>query len=367
LIIANNAAETRLMGNPFSLRAILILLATLENRTSQHKPPQSRRGSFMAVYTEVSDEDIEAFVALYDIGQVTSCKGIAEGVENSNYLLQTSQASFILTLYEKRVNPDDLPFFLTLMEHLAAHGLRCPTPVRGRDGSALHSLCGRPAALVSFLSGLWPRRITVSHCNGLGQAMAQLHMLGQSFAGTRPNALGLPAWRPLFVKEADRADEVKPGLSADLAAELDFLEAHWPTDLPSGIIHADLFPDNVFFTGDRLSGLIDFYFACCDFLAYDIAICLNAWCFESDGSFNVTKARALLSSYQQSRPLSDGEYEALVVLARGAAMRFLLTRLYDWLNTPSGALVRRKDPLEYERKLRFHAQLGSVADYGLAR
>jgi len=319
----------------------------------------------MAVYTEVSDEELEAFVAQYDIGEVTSCKGIAEGVENSNFLLQTTTGSYILTLYEKRVDPADLPFFLTLMDHLASRGLHCPTPLHGRDGVALRSLCGRPAVIVTFLIGLWPKRISVAHCTGLGDAMARLHAAGQSFPMVRPNSLGLPAWRPLFERAADRADNVKPGLAAEIDAELGFLESHWPADLPKGVIHADLFPDNVFFQGEVCSGLIDFYFACTDFLAYDVAVCLNAWCFEPTGEFNVTKAGAMLSAYQKIRPMSDAEMAALPVLARGSAMRFLLTRLYDWLNTPPGALVKRKDPLEYERKLRFHAGIKSVADYGI--
>ncbi len=319
----------------------------------------------MAVYTEVSDEELEAFVAQYDIGAVEGCKGIAEGVENSNYLLQTERGSYILTLYEKRVNPDDLPFFIGLMEHLARQGLACPTPLPGRDGRTLRDLCGRPAAIISFLQGLWPRKIQAAHCAPLGRAMAEMHVAGLSYAGRRANSLGLAGWRPLFELERRRADEVKPGLEAMLAAELDWLEGHWPQDLPSGIIHADLFPDNVFFKGAAVSGLIDFYFACTDFLAYDIAICLNAWCFEADGAFNATKARALLTGYQQVRPLSAAEFAALPTLCRGAAMRFLLTRLYDWVNTPAGAFVKRKDPLEYERKLRFHAQVSGPGAYGL--
>jgi len=319
----------------------------------------------MAVYTEVSDAELEAFINEYDIGQITSCKGIAEGVENSNFLLSTTQGSFILTLYEKRVNPDDLPFFIGLMEHLAERGLKSATPVKGRDGRALRKLCGRPAAITTFLAGLWPRQVQTFHCAGVGEAMAELHLLGQSFAQSRKNTLGQPDWRPLFELEEKRADQVKPGLAQALRDELDFLDANWPKELPSGIIHADLFPDNVFFIGQQCSGLIDFYFACTDFLAYDIAVCLNAWCFEANGEFNVTKARAMLSSYRKTRPLSDAEFAALPVLARGAAIRFLLTRLYDWLNTPAGAMVKRKDPLEYERKLRFHQAIRSVSAYGM--
>jgi homoserine kinase type II len=319
----------------------------------------------MAVYTEVSDEELEAFVAEYGIGAVLGCKGIAEGVENSNYLLQTDTGSYILTLYEKRVNPDDLPFFIGLMEHLAGQGLACPTPLHAKDGKNLRQLCGRPAAIISFLQGLWPRRVNAQHCASLGRAMAEMHLKGQSFPMSRPNSLGLSGWRPLFELERHRADEVKPGLAAHLTGELDWLEANWPKDLPTGIIHADLFPDNVFYKGDEVSGLIDFYFACTDFLAYDIAICLNAWCFEPDGAFNATKARLMLWNYQQVRPLTPAEFEALPILCRGAAMRFLLTRLYDWLNTPADAFVKRKDPLEYEMKLRFHASIGGPGDYGL--
>jgi homoserine kinase type II len=319
----------------------------------------------MAVYTEVSDEELQAFVADYDIGSVVSCKGIAEGVENSNFLLQTEQNTYILTLYEKRVDPADLPFFVELMRHLAGHGVPCPTPLHGRDGSSLRCLCGRPAAIVTFLQGLWPRRITPQHCASLGAALAQLHVKGLEFGRSRANSLGVRAWRPIFEQAADRADQVKSGLADELRRDLDVLETQWPRELPTGIIHADLFPDNVFYKGNEVSGLIDFYFACTDFLAYDIAVCLNAWCFEPDGSFNVTKARLLLCHYQQVRPLTENEFRALPVLARGAAMRFLVTRLYDWLNTPAGALVKRKDPLEYERKLRFHADVVEPGAYGL--
>jgi homoserine kinase type II len=319
----------------------------------------------MAVYTEVSDEELEAFVAEYDLGAVVSCKGIAEGVENTNYLLQTTTGNYILTLYERRVSAADLPFFIGLMEHLAGHGLQCPTPLHGRDGRALRQLCGRPAAIVTFLQGLWPRRIASEHCAAVGRALADMHRAGADFGPTRANALGHHAWRSLFDSAAARADEVKAGLAALVAGELSWLEAHWPRTLPVGIIHADLFPDNVFFQDHHVSGLIDFYFACTDFLAYDVAICLNAWCFEPDASFNVTKAKLLLGAYRQARPLSEAEFAALPILARGAAMRFLLTRLYDWLNTPPGAMVKRKDPLEYEAKLRFFAQSAGPAGLGL--
>lgn len=319
----------------------------------------------MAVYTEVSDEELSAFAAQYELGAVLSCKGIAEGVENSNFLLVTDTGPYILTLYEKRTRREDLPFFLGLMEHLSEHGVDCPLPVHARDGQALHELCGRPAVIVTFLKGMWPRRIQPQHCAQLGEALARLHLAGSGFTMTRANALSLSGWQDLFAKCADRADEVRDGLRDILGRELDDLAAHWPHDLPSGVIHADLFPDNVFFSGDRLSGLIDFYFACNDFLAYDVAICMNAWCFEADGAFNATKARLLLTSYQRIRPLSPCELRALPWLCRGSAVRFLLTRLYDWLNHPPGAFVRPKDPLEYLRKLRFHQGVRGIGDYGL--
>ncbi|OFX07798.1 MAG: homoserine kinase [Alphaproteobacteria bacterium RIFOXYD12_FULL_60_8] len=319
----------------------------------------------MAVYTDISDEDLDAFIAQYDVGAVTAIKGIAEGVENSNYLLQTDTGTFILTLYEKRVNPAELPFFLGLMDHLAARGIACPTPVHGRDGVALRPLSGRPAAMVTFLQGRSPHTITNNHCARLGEALAALHRAGEGFAKTRLNDLSVTGWRPLFEKSQSRADSVIPGLSAEIISALARVEAAWPTDLPVGVIHADLFPDNVFFKGEACSGLIDFYFACTDFFAYDVAICLNAWCFERDGSFNITKAHLMLSSYRKVRPLTRAEMDALPLLAQGAALRFLLTRLYDWLNTPPGALVQPKNPMEYLKKLRFHSHVKGPGEYGL--
>src|SRR5690242_14935346 len=311
----------------------------------------------MAVYTEVPDDALSAFLALYDIGEVTSFKGIAEGVENSNYLMRAASGQYILTLYEKRVKAEDLPFFIGLMEHLAVRGVTCPQPVRNRSGSALGELAGRPATIVTFLDGLWIRRPNVRHCGEVGEALARMHLAGADFRLRRANALSLEGWRPLLRAAEARADEVAPRLRAESEAELSFLEAEWPRDLPAGVIHADLFNDNVFFLHDRLSGLIDFYFACNDALAYDVAICLNAWCFEPDRSFNTTKARALLQSYEKVRPLEPAERRALPLLARGAAMRFLLTRLYAWIHTPTNALVKRKDPLEYLAYLRFHRVL----------
>ena len=319
----------------------------------------------MAVYTDVGETELEGFLADYDLGALLSCKGIAEGVENSNFLIHTETGFYILTLYEKRVAEADLPFFLGLMEHLHRKGISCPLPVAARDGNSLHRLAGRPAAIITFLDGISVRRSKVEHCAELGRALAAMHKASDDFDMRRDNALACSSWRPLFEKSRARADSVEEGLAGFIAAELDFLEAAWPKDLPSGVIHADLFPDNVFFLKDRLSGLIDFYFACNDQLAYDLAICLNAWCFEADNSFNITKARALIQGYETVRPLSDDERQALPVLARGAAMRFFLTRLYDWLTVPDGALVTPKDPLEYVRRLRFHQRVEGPQGYGI--
>ncbi len=321
----------------------------------------------MAVYTEVSDEALSDFLALYDIGQVVSFKGIAEGVESSNFLLRTLSSQFILTLYEKRVMATDLPFFVGLMEHLAKRGVTCPQPVRNRAGEALGELAGRPAAIVTFLDGLWIRRPNVGHCGEVGQALARMHIAGADFHLRRVNSLSLEGWPPLFHAAEARADEVAPQLRQECAAELAYLERRWPKGLPGGVIHADLFNDNVFFLGERLSGLIDFYFACNDALAYDLAICLSAWCFEPDNAFNVSKGRAMLSGYERIRKLEDAEIEALPILARGAALRFMLTRLVDWLDVPPGAKVAPKNPLEYRDKLRFHQRVKSAADYGLMR
>jgi homoserine kinase type II len=319
----------------------------------------------VAVYTDVMAEDLIAFLAQYDIGELLSYKGIAEGVENSNFLVHASRGYFILTLYEKRVSATDLPFFLGLMEHLHARGISCPQPVKNKRGEVLGKVAGRPAAVVTFLDGMWIRRPSPTHCGAVGQGLAELHLAGISFDKRRTNALSVEGWRALYENCQNRANEVQRDLRPFLAAELATLEVAWPRNLPEGVIHADLFPDNVFFLGNKLSGLIDFYFACTDALAYDVAICLNAWCFESDHSFNVTKGRSLLQSYARVRPLSEEEHAALPLLARGAALRFLLTRLVDWFDVPPGALVQPKDPIEYYRKLRFHQAVRSARDYGI--
>ena len=280
---------------------------------------KSPKGRAMAVYTDVSAEDLADFLADYDLGELLSYKGIAEGVENSNFLVHTTTGYCILTLYEKRVAPEDLPFFLGLMEHLAARGLICPQPVKNRAGHLLGWVAGRPAAIVTFLDGMWIRRPSAAIARRSARRWRKLHLAGADFPMQRRNALSVDGWRPLYVAAAAGADGVQPGLRETIEKELTLLEGAWPSGLPEGVIHADLFPDNVFFLGEKLSGLIDFYFACTDTLAYDVAICLNAWCFEPDHSYNVTKGRALLQGYASARPLSIEERVALPLLARGAA------------------------------------------------
>ncbi len=319
----------------------------------------------MAVYTDVSFDDLEAVLGGYDIGVPLSFKGIAEGVENSNFFLQTDRGSFFLTLYEKRVHESDLPFFLGLMEHLAARGIACPKPIRRKDGAQWTHVNGRPAALVTFLNGLSLRRPDVGHCASAGDALAKLHSAGVDFPIRRSNTLSVDGWRELVDRTASGADSIESGLRELIQSSHRDLLAGWPAALPAGVIHADLFPDNVLFMNAQVSGLIDFYFACHDAFAYDLAIMLNAWCFESDGGYNITKGKGLISAYRRRRELTHAEIAALPMLAAGAALRFLLTRLYDRLNHDPLALVRPKDPREFIRRLRFHRSVKSPAEYGL--
>ena len=308
----------------------------------------------MAVYTDITDAELDALLDGYALGRARSFKGIAEGVENSNFLLETDAGRFILTVYERRMREAELPFFIDLMQHLAARGFPCPTPIRDRAGKALQTLRGKPAALVSFLTGVSVRRPGVAQCREAGIGLAKLHLAADGFKGRRPNALGQPSWGALFAGQSAAAERLRPGLAREIDEDLAMLALSWPRGLQSGIIHADLFPDNVFFDGGKFAAAIDFYFACDDALAYDLAVCLNAWCFELDGSFNITAARALASGYESLRPLSPSERAGLPILAHGAAMRFFLTRLIDWGRADEGALVRPKDPMDFERKLQFH-------------
>ncbi len=307
----------------------------------------------MAVYTDITEADLDPLLSRFGLGAALTFKGIAEGVENSNFFLETEAGRFILTLYERRVREDDLPFFVDLMQWLAGRGFPCPTPQTDQSGRMLQRIRDKPAALVSFLNGVSVSRPTPRHCREAGGGLAWLHVAQNGFQGRRENALGANTWTALFEGQAVSADALRPGLAQTVAADLETLAGAWPEGLPSGVIHADFFPDNVFFMRGRFAAAIDFYFACNDALAYDVAVCLVSWCFDPGGRFKPDHARALLAGYQAVRPLEPAERTHLGVLAMGAAMRFFLTRLIDWTSTPAGALVKPKDPLEYASKLAF--------------
>ncbi|MGE0753860.1 MAG: homoserine kinase [Alphaproteobacteria bacterium] len=311
----------------------------------------------MAVYTALSEAEIADFIARYDIGAFRSATGITEGIENSNYLVETESGRYILTLFEQRTKLDDLPYFVHLMQWFVSRGIPCPLPVERIDGGVLGALKEKPALLVTFLKGGGVGGIRMEHLPQLGQLVANMHIAGMEFPHRRDNALSLAGWQQLVLRIGDSADRIEPGLAALIREEYNFLEESWPNGLPSGPVHADLFPDNVFFVRDRgsfkLSGVIDFYFACHEMWAYDMAVCVNAWCFDDRHRFVPERVQALMAAYNDIRPMNDEENMAMPILLRGAALRFLLTRTYDWLNTPDDAQVVKKDPLEYSAKLRF--------------
>ncbi|VEJ45021.1 homoserine kinase [Bartonella vinsonii] len=318
----------------------------------------------MAVYTDIHPNDLKAFLTRYSIGSLLSYQGIEEGIENSNFMLYTTEGRFVLTLYEKRISKDDLPFFCNLMRHLRQRGIPCPQPVVQNDGTTIGQLAGRPAAIITFLEGRWIHQPNIYHCGEVGSSLAQLHLAGQDFTLSRKNTLSVMGWKLLWEHCQTSKDALLKEFEQKISMELSFLQENWPSNLPTGVIHADLFNDNVFFLDHRLSGIIDFYFACNDFWAYDLAICLNAWCFEQDHSYNLTKARKLLENYQKVRPLIPVEIKAIILLARGASLRFLLTRLYDWFNTPTDSFVVKKDPWEYWHKLCFFSNVDSLSEVG---
>ncbi|MDK2761372.1 MAG: homoserine kinase [Sphingopyxis sp.] len=320
----------------------------------------------MAVYTHVEPDDLAALVGRYDIGTVLSCKGIAEGVENSNFLLETTAGRFILTLYEKRVSVADLPFFVDLLNHLADSGCPVPAMIRDRDGIAIQHISGRAACVIQFLSGISLTHPTPNQCEAAGAALGAMHRALEGYAGSRANTMGRPHWRGT-ADAAGNLDAVLPGLQAIVDDELAYLDRHWPTDLPAHVIHADLFPDNVLMLGDRVTGLIDFYFAATDFRAYDLVITHASWAFSSDGrDCDPALAQALMRGYAREVTLSDAETAALPILARGAALRFLLTRAHDWIHTPADALVTRKDPAPFLARLRRYSA-ADAADLFAAR
>lgn len=303
----------------------------------------------MAVYTKLTDAEIADFVARYDIGGLESASGIEKGIENSNYLITAGNKRYILTIFENRVENADLPFFVRLTSHLQEKGINCPVTLADREGVQLGEIKGKKAAIITFLEGADVEKVEDFHIEGIGRLNAQMHLAVADFKESRKNALSLSKWVNLLEQVAPRADELKPGLARYIARELEFLAGNWPFDLPSGVVHTDLFPDNVFFKDGEVSGVIDFYFSCTDHFAYDAAICINAWGIESD----MRRRQIFMDAYQSVRKFTPQELAAMPVLLRGAAMRFLITRLFDWFNTPQNALVKKKDPMEYLKKLEF--------------
>ncbi|MEG3087270.1 homoserine kinase [Sphingomonas sp. PB4P5] len=315
----------------------------------------------MAVYTHVSAEALGAFLARYDCGALVSAKGIAEGVENSNYLVDTTTGRFILTLYEKRVDTSDLPFFFAMLDHLAARGSPVPPAIKDRAGQAIQHLAGRAACLIKFLSGVSLSTPTPAQALAAGKALGEMHAGLADFTMVRPNTLGVDDWRPLLDQCGRAMDEIQPGLFDRVSAALGTVETQWPRDLPVATIHADLFPDNVLMLGDQVTGLIDFYFACTDIRAYDLAVMHSAWAFDADGlPLDAGVGRGIVAGYDAAHGLSGAERAVLPILAQGACIRFLLTRAWDWLNTPADALVTRKDPLAYLRRLDTYTEQGTT-------
>lgn len=320
----------------------------------------------MAVYTHLGAEEMAALIARFDVGTLVSAKGIAEGVSNSNWLLDTtgpdnSGARYILTMYEFRIELEDLPFFLSLLDHLAAKGCPVPRTIHDREGRLFLTRPGaageeKALALIEYLPGVSVSTPTAGQARAVGAELARLHLAAADYPGTRANTMGVAEWQRLAEAcGADGLAQIAPALAALVASELPRLAAAWPTDLPTGVIHADLFPDNVLMLGDVVTGLIDFYFACNDILAYDLAVTHVAWCFAEGNGFRADVSAALLQGYESVRPLSPAERAALPLLAQGAAMRFAMSRAFDWINTPADALVTRKDPMPLAHRLTFYA------------
>ena len=316
----------------------------------------------MAVYTQLGAEALAELIGHFGVGELRMAKGIAEGVSNSNWLIETSGTDgaarrFILTMYEYRIEVAELPFFLSLLDHLAANGCPVPRTIHDSAGALYRMIGDKAVALIEFLPGVSVSAPTAAQAKAVGAALAQMHLAAADFSGARANSMDLAEWQRLAAACGSAGlNQIDPSLAALVTSELGVLAAQWPADLPRGVIHADLFPDNVLMLGAAVTGLIDFYFACSDLIAYDVAVTHAAWCFDIEGgNFSPALSAALLAGYESVRPLSLAERAALPVLARGAALRFTLSRAFDWLNTPADALVMRKDPMAFARRLSFYA------------
>ena len=320
----------------------------------------------MAVYTKLSEDELNNFFSKYNLGKLINYKEIKEGIENTNYFIETEKGKFILTLYEKRVEEKDLPFFISLMKNLFDKNFPSPEPIINKNGNYISEISGKKAAVVSFLNGKAKKILNPENCYQVGINTAKLHSITKDLSGKRQNKLSINSWRKIYNNVKKDCSKIHPNLSEIIEKNLDSIEKNWPKNIPSGIIHADLFPDNIFFNGDKLSGIIDYYFSCNDFYAFEIAVCLNALCFEGQNenlSFNVTKAKKFIDGYSSIRKLNDSEKESLKILCQGAAIRFLLTRVFDYLNLIEGAIVKIKDPLEYLKRLEFHNNVKNYQDY----
>jgi len=320
----------------------------------------------MAVYTKLSENNLKDFFSKYNLGKLLKFQGIQEGIENSNYFVKTDSGKFILTVYEKRVEEKDLPFFMGLMKNIFNENFPSPEPIINKNGNYITEIFGKKAAVVSFLEGTSKKNLTPGNCHEVGIYTAKLHTITKNLNIKRTNRLSVNSWRLIYRKIQRDCSKIYPDLTKIIERNLEVIEDQWPKNIPRGIIHADLFPDNIFFKGSKLTGIIDFYFSCYDFYALEIAICLNALCFEGKNenlSFNVTKAKKFIDGYSSIRKLAEEEKESLKILCHGAAMRFLLTRVFDYLNLTEDALVKIKDPVEYLKRLEFHNSVKNYQDY----
>jgi homoserine kinase type II len=317
----------------------------------------------MAVYTKLAHQEVEQFLEQYNINNFKDYKGITEGVENTNYFINTLEQDYILTIYEKRVDENDLPFFINLLSNLSENKFPCPKPIANKNNEKINKIKNKNAALVTFLNGQSKNKITSEECFEIGKITAQLHEITKKFNVSRKNNLSIESWQNIFEKTIKKKIDLDETIIKKTKNYLNFLKDNWPKNLPQGIIHADLFPDNIFFTKNKVSGIIDFYFACNDFFAYEIAICINSICFDNNSTFNMTKAKNLIDGYSSIRTLSEEEKKFLPILSMGAAMRFFLTRLHDFYHTDNKADVKIKDPFEYFKKIEFHSTIKNFNEY----